>query len=80
MTEPSKTITKSALPTISPAWEVMQLNKGDPLDIPRALDHRFFVNGAPKCFRDSLFEEGEEGEGAEATGDSAEDGGDGDKG
>ena len=27
------------------------------LQIPRAIDHRFFVSGAPQCFRDSLFED-----------------------
>ena len=27
------------------------------LGIPHAIDHRFFVKGAPQCFRDSLFEE-----------------------
>jgi hypothetical protein len=61
-TAPSKNIQECKLPTISPAWEVIQPNEGDSLEIPRAIDHRFFVNGAPKCFRDSLFEEDEDDE------------------
>ena len=27
------------------------------LQVPRGIDHRFFVSGAPQCFRDSLFED-----------------------
>ena len=30
------------------------------LEIPRGIDHRFFVRGAPKCFRESLFERNDE--------------------
>lgn len=29
------------------------------LEIPKAIDHRFFVTNAPMCFRESLFEEDE---------------------
>jgi hypothetical protein len=61
-TVPSKNIQECRLITISPAWEVIQPTEGDSLEIPRAIDHRFFVNGVPKCFRDSLFEEDEDDE------------------
>ena len=59
----------TALPKISPAWEVIEssikednLQKPESiLQIPKAIDHRFFVRNAPKCFRDGLLEDrGEE--------------------
>jgi hypothetical protein len=58
-----------AVPQVSPAWEEIPCCKCDkratsvhdspPLQIPKALDHRFFVHGAPRCFRDSLFQKDE---------------------
>ncbi|KAG7366592.1 hypothetical protein IV203_029262 [Nitzschia inconspicua] len=53
------------LPCVSPAWEVLESNSNDKVDeppqlqIPHGIDHRFFVNGAPECFRQSLFEDRE---------------------
>ena len=48
------------LPSVSPAWERIIRNKGGKNDvsliIPKGLDHRFFVNNAPHCFSESLFE------------------------
>jgi hypothetical protein len=44
---------------VSPVWEKLQpemKNDSPPLQIPKAIDHRFFVTGAPQCFRDALFE------------------------
>jgi hypothetical protein len=49
-----------ALPRVTPAWETIEpevTNDEPPLDIPQAIDHRFFVHGAPQCFRQSLFED-----------------------
>lgn len=48
------------LPKVSPAWErIVSEEIGEevdpPLQLPRGIDHRFFVQGAPQCFRDSLF-------------------------
>jgi hypothetical protein len=49
------------LPKVSPAWESIGTKETEdeqvdpPLEIPKAIDHRFFVQGAPQCFRDSLF-------------------------
>ena len=48
------------VPKISPAWEQITKtthidNEEERLEIPRALDHGFFVKGAPECFRRSLF-------------------------
>jgi hypothetical protein len=49
------------LPKVSPAWESIAFKEnydeqvGPPLEIPRAIDHCFFVRGAPQCFRDSIF-------------------------
>jgi hypothetical protein len=47
----------TTLPSISPAWESTNHIEDDvsSLAIPCSLDHRFFVYGAPECFRDSLF-------------------------
>ncbi|KAL7569688.1 hypothetical protein ACA910_008338 [Epithemia clementina (nom. ined.)] len=52
------------VPTVSPVWEEItplrdnnDSNKKLMLEIPRAIDHRFFINGAPECFRASLFED-----------------------
>ena len=64
---PQTNLLKDPLPCISPAWETIEpvisngsnSGKGGEsalLEIPMAIDHRFFVRGAPKCFRDSLFE------------------------
>eukprot|EP00978_Attheya_sp_CCMP212_P017430 scaffold46400_cov56-Attheya_sp.AAC.2 len=56
------------VPQVSPAWKVLTTttqttcaskddNDDSPtLMIPKASDHRFFVQGAPQCFRDSLFQ------------------------
>jgi hypothetical protein len=62
------TLPVMALPMVSPAWESIEseealllAEEGDEprLRIPHAIDHRFFVQGAPQCFRDSLFEDRE---------------------
>lgn len=49
------------LPFISPAWDYIEYDEdseGDiPLDLPQGIDHRYFVHGAPNCFRDSLFKD-----------------------
>ncbi|CAB9515936.1 Inherit from virNOG: HhH-GPD superfamily base excision DNA repair protein [Seminavis robusta] len=57
----------SSLPCISPAWDRINNNTNnaetDPhklLEIPKPIDHRFFVADPPQCFRDSLFERDEE--------------------
>jgi hypothetical protein len=64
-------ISMQELPGALPAWEDINrkavgeqgVNEGDngepPLEFPRAIDHQFFVNGAPQCFRDSLFDKDE---------------------
>jgi hypothetical protein len=60
-----KTMDTVSLPSVSPAWEAIASNVSDDdeeekeevLEIPRAIDHRFFVRGAPECFRQSLFED-----------------------
>ena len=50
----------STVPKVSPAWEALAGAKPDEaLQIPRGIDHRFFVNGAPRSFYDSLFERDE---------------------
>ena len=50
------------VPFVEPAWETFggyeKKEKGC-LEIPCTLDHRFFVDGAPHCFRDSLFKSDE---------------------
>ena len=47
------------LPSVSPAWEDISAHvKGsteEKLNIPTALDHRYFVQNAASCFRESLF-------------------------
>jgi hypothetical protein len=46
------------LQAVSPAWERIEPRSDESipwLDIPRGLDHQFFVKGAPQCFRDSMF-------------------------
>lgn len=53
------------LPRASPAWERIHQNQKSvddksPLQLPRALDHDFFVNGAPNCFRLKLFDKDED--------------------
>ena len=59
----STRVTRQAVPPLSPVWEEISSNVqsddpgGKTLEIPRAIDHRFFVNGAPECFRASLFED-----------------------
>lgn len=52
------------LPSVSPAWECLPeapTNKAEggepPLELPTSIDHRFFVKGAPQCFRESIFDE-----------------------
>jgi hypothetical protein len=58
---------QQVVPLISPVWEELaQANDDDDgndfddddpsLQLPRAIDHRFFVQNAPQCFRDTLFE------------------------
>ena len=54
------------LPCISPAWECIEgastndtFVEKKKLEIPKSLDHRFFVKGNPYCFRESLFQEDE---------------------
>ncbi|KAL9181911.1 hypothetical protein ACHAXT_012254 [Thalassiosira profunda] len=47
------------LPSTAPAWEKFDAGEvadGSPLAVPKGLDHRFFVRGAPHCFSESLFE------------------------
>lgn len=45
------------VPHVSPAWEALPVSTTpDSLDVPTALDHRFFVRNPPTCFRESLFE------------------------
>ncbi len=62
-----KIMTATALSQASPAWEIIgeeeeecendKNSEGPHLVIPHGIDHRFFVQGAPHCFRSSLFEE-----------------------
>ena len=56
------------VPTISPAWETLEVAKVEKcekeeeeqhLQIPPALDHKYFVRNAPKCFHDSLMNKDE---------------------
>jgi hypothetical protein len=50
------------IPRVTPAWEKFQSNASlhdQPLMIPRAMDHRFFVHSGSMCFRESLFERDE---------------------
>lgn len=54
-TPPSQEV---GVPVISPAWERLDGASGD-LQLPRILDHRFFVKDSPQCFYDSLFEKDE---------------------
>ena len=54
------------IPCIFPAWEYIENPTAQDtvspfLEIPRALDHRFFVKNAPQCFRESLFERDDDG-------------------
>ena len=68
LVDPNERVEPVPLPTISPAWEELetteQTQEGEGegstdeplLQIPHAIDHRFFVSGAPECFRESLFE------------------------
>jgi len=65
----SKMMVPTALSQVSPAWELIEAKKGDEREmdsgkqvgphpvIPHGIDHRFFVHDAPKCFRQSLFED-----------------------
>jgi hypothetical protein len=58
----SDTMITVPLPNVSPAWETIESNVSDEeqqavLEIPQAIDHRFFVRGAPECFRESLFDD-----------------------
>ena len=51
------------VPMVKPAWESIgaqndrEEDNSAALEIPSALDHRFFVRNPPSCFRDSLFDE-----------------------
>lgn len=61
-TKETSTIKPRALPTVAPAWEeITTPNNNDNTEelslsnIPKVLDHRFFVHDAPTCFRESLF-------------------------
>jgi len=62
--EAATSISASPVPSVAPVWEIIQGRDDDdveekepPLKIPHAIDHRFFVTGAPECFRASLFED-----------------------
>jgi hypothetical protein len=48
------------VPHVAPAWEALPASTAcaspNSLDVPTALDHRFFVRNPPTCFRESLFE------------------------
>jgi hypothetical protein len=62
--EAAATMTAEALPRVTPAWETIIIEPEETdveepplLHIPHAIDHRFFVHGAPQCFRQSLFED-----------------------
>jgi len=52
-------VNSDVLPTVSPAWEDISgdinSRKGAKLQIPTALDHRFFVKNASSCFKETLF-------------------------
>jgi hypothetical protein len=55
-----KTMSTVPLPWVSPAWETIESTASKeepPLQIPISIDHRFFVNGVPQCFRLSLLED-----------------------
>jgi hypothetical protein len=58
-------MTPTELPSVSPAWESFEpynntnTTEEPSLCIPHGIDHRFFVRGAPRCFRQSLFEDRE---------------------
>mmetsp|Transcript_20748 Transcript_20748/g.31405 ORF Transcript_20748/g.31405 Transcript_20748/m.31405 type:complete len:588 (-) Transcript_20748:1271-3034(-) len=57
LVERSKTMEETQVPKISPAWQHISAKEDiDLLEIPQALDHRFFVKGVPECFHESLFE------------------------
>lgn len=49
-----------SVPVISPAWQSLvkteESSQRAVLDIPKALDHRYFVRDPQSCFRESLFE------------------------
>lgn len=58
-------IRPTSLLKVSPAWEVIDPTEGissheSELEIPYAIDHRFFVRNAPQCFRDTLFEDNDD--------------------
>ncbi len=56
----SRKLEGTILPAVEPAWEKIETESGTrSLGIPCTLDHRFFVHGAPNCFRDSLFKSDE---------------------
>ena len=72
---PKTNLCAKEVPIIVPAWETLLSMADDQengsntedgkqqeekLEIPVAIDHRFFVHNAPKCFRDSLFERTED--------------------
>ena len=50
-----------SLPFVTPAWERIEIDekicKQSSIPIPNSLDHRYFVHGAPHCFRDSLYKD-----------------------
>lgn len=55
----------SPLLQVSPAWQAIEGSEVDSqeeshIQIPRTIDHRFFVRNAPACFRDSLFEDSDD--------------------
>jgi hypothetical protein len=56
----TQNVVKTYLPTISPAWEKIEVSEGEKLSMPQAIDHRFFVKGAPEFFRNALFEDHDE--------------------
>ena len=64
-----ETMVATALSQVSPAWEFIETEKKEKNEvdksyergrypvIPHTIDHRFFVQGAPNCFRRSLYED-----------------------
>ena len=65
---PSSPTTESAVicetvPRIAPAWQEIEApskRRKPPLEVPRNIDQRFFLNFEPGCFQDFLFDEDED--------------------
>jgi hypothetical protein len=87
MLDHRKSIVRVPLPSVSPAWEEMQPDVADdsepadaamadcvaPLEIPPAIDHRFFVRDAPQCFHPNRTLDVEESDDDEEDGDEDDD-------